>query len=209
MDKWYRKRWFGEIIVGVLIAVVTVVVSQFFYNTNVIKQVRLEFEKETFINQIPIYNRIISIFENRNLVHQDSVIVFTKPSIYRYKVDQFGNLLEIDSLNTVSSEVRKDTLFNVSAPSFIFKDVDYNRLINDLDYIRLNSNKLSPNLYKSINELLIFLDTYPLPIGDRHTRRSAAYYGAWGKENIYTQYFEIVERVHNQFQKSMRKFIEE
>lgn len=182
MDKWYRKRWFGEIIVGVLIAVVTVVVSQFFYNTNVIKQVRLEFEKETFINQIPIYNRIISIFENRNLVHQDSVIVFTKPSIYRYKVDQFGNLLEIDSLNAVSSEVRKDTLFNVSAPSFIFKDVDYNRLINDLDYIRLNSNKLSPNLYKSINELLIFLDTYPLPIGDRHKRRSAAYYGAWEKK---------------------------
>lgn len=209
MDKWYRKRWLGEIIVGVLIAVVTVIVSQSFYNTNVTKQVRLEFEKETFINQIPIYNRVISIFENRNLVYQDSVIVFAKPSIYRYKVDQFGNLLEIDSLNTISSEVRKDTLLNVSAPSFIFKDVDYNRLIDDLDYIKSNSSKLAPNLYKPINELLIFLDTYPLPIGDRYERRSAAYYGAWGKENIYTQYFEIVGRVHNQFQQSMRKFIEE
>lgn len=201
-NRWYQKRWVVEILIGICIAVVTVLASQLFYAMNVKTQVRMEYEKETFINQIPIYNRINSIYKNLRLKVVKVLIIPTRERTLQYKVDQFGNQIGVDSI--VSPIVKWDTLHNVKAPNFIFQDSEYNRLTNNLNYIKEHRDGLSPDVYEQFDTLFKFLDTHPLPPQDKKTRLGAIY-GIWGKEETYTEFYRIVSDLHLYIQKNMKK----
>ncbi len=199
---WYQKRWIIEILIGVCIAVVTVLVSQLFYAVNVKTQVRMEYEKETFINQIPIYNRVNSIYKDRGLRVVKVMIVPKRERILQYTVDQFGNQIEVDSI--LNPTVKWDTLYNVKAPNFIFQDSEYNRLINNLNYIKDHRDGLSPNVYEQFDTLFNFLENHPLPPQDRKIRIGTIY-GTWGKEETYTEFYRIISDLHLYIQKNMEK----
>lgn len=189
-----------EILIGICIAVVTVLVSQLFYAMNVKTQVRMEYEKETFINQIPIYNRINSIYKDFRLKTVKEMIIPTRKTILRYTVDQWDNQIGVDSI--LNPIVKWDTLYNVKAPNFIFQDNEYNRLINNLNYIKEHRDGLSPDVYIQFDMLFNFLDDHPLPPKERKIRLGAIY-GIWGKEKTYTEFYRIISDLHSYIQKNM------
>lgn len=200
---WYQKRWLIEVLIGICIAVVTVLASQLFYAMNVKTQVRMEYEKETFINQIPIYNRVNSIYKNLRLKVVEVMIMPTREMTLQHKVDQFSNQIAVDSI--VSPIVKWDTLHYVKAPNFIFQDSEYNRLTNNLNYIKERRDGLSPDVYEQFDTLFQFLENHPLPPQERKTRLGAIY-GTWGKEETYTEFYRIISDLHSYIQKNMKKF---
>ena len=162
----------------------------------------MEYEKETFINQIPIYNRVNSVYKDCGLRVVKVMIIPTRERRLQYTVGQFGNQIEVDSI--LNPTVKWDTLYNVKVPNFIFQDSEYNRLINNLNYIKNHRDGLSPNVYEQFDTLFNFLENHPLPPQDRKIRIGAIY-GTWGKEETYTEFYRIISDLHLYIQKNMEK----
>lgn len=86
---------------------------------------KLEFEKETAIAQLPLYNRIKSLIKNDSIL---TVATFTPTQIATTYIGQYGNIRGRE----VKKDVKMDTL-TITAPFFMFNDAAYSLLMNDLE----------------------------------------------------------------------------
>lgn len=63
-----KKEWIIQSLISVCVSILTVIFAQSFHAYNLRIQMKLEFEKETAIAQLPLYNRIKSLIKNDSIL---------------------------------------------------------------------------------------------------------------------------------------------
>lgn len=190
-----KKEWIIQSLISVCVSILTVIFAQSFHAYNLRIQMKLEFERETAIAQLPLYNRIKSLIKNDSIL---TVTTFTPTQITTTYIDPYGNIRGRE----LKKEVKMDTL-TITAPFFIFNDAAYSLLIDDLEYIKENRNMLDPTTYTQMNKLIIFLEEHPIP--NKKTRISEVLYH-WGKKEVYTEYYQIIRDLNELFRDKVDKY---
>lgn len=190
-----KKEWIIQSLISVCVSILTVIFAQSFHAHNLRIQMKLEFERETAIAQLPLYNRIKSLIKNDSIL---TVTTFTPTQITTTYIDPYGNIRGRE----LKKEVKMDTL-TITAPFFIFNDATYSLLIDDLEYIKENRNMLDPTTYTQMNKLIIFLEEHPIP--NKKNRISEILYH-WGKKEVYTEYYQIIRDLNELFRDKVDKY---
>lgn len=190
-----KKEWIIQSLISVCVSILTVIFAQSFHAYNLRIQMKLEFERETAIAQLPLYNRIKSLIKNDSIL---TVTTFTPTQTVTTYIDQYGNLCGRE----LKKDVKMDSL-TITAPFFMYNDAAYSLLIDDLEYIKGNRNMLDPKTYAQMNKLIIFLEKHPIP--NKKNRISEILYH-WGKKEVYTEYYQIIRDLNELFRDKVDKY---
>lgn len=197
-DNRKRIKYFGNVAITCLI---TLAITQIFYKYNLNTQLKLEFEKEVFINQIPIYNRINSLLNDLEL-NSVELITTTANRINFVHRDQFKNVIDTVVVKDLSS-AKKETII-VVAPNFMFVDTYYDRTINNLTFIKQNKDNLAPSVYMQVDSLFKFLDLHPIPNKNERLSNILAH---WSKKDVYMEYYMILNGLNDIFHDNINRYV--
>lgn len=196
-----NKRYIKHFSNVAITCLLTLGLSQIFYKYNLDTQLKLEFEKEIFINQIPLYNRINSLLKDFELNSIELTTITANRTNYIYK-DQFENVIDTVVVKD-SSSAKKEAIF-VIAPNFMFSDTYYDRTINNLNFIKQNKDNLAPSVYMQVDSLFKFLDLHPIPNKDERLSNILAH---WSKEGVYKEYHEILKGLNDLFHDNINRYV--
>lgn len=194
-----NKRYIKHFSNVAITCLLTLGLSQIFYKCNLDTQLKLEFEKEIFINQIPIYNRINSLLKDFELYAVELTATTANRAIYK---DKFENVLDTIVVKDLLS-AKTETMF-IKAPNFMFSDTYYDRTINNLNFIKQNKDNLAPSVYMQVDSLFKFLDLHPIPNKDERLSNILAH---WSKEGVYKEYHEILKGLNDLFHDNINRYV--
>lgn len=200
-DNKQKASWYRDIVLIVLTVICTTLATQIVYEYNIKLQLQLEIEKDFILRQYHIYNRVKLLHEKFKIVTYKEYLPTQKLQRVYVKSDRFKNIhgrgFDVDSI------VKYDSI-QMTAPVFIFSDDVYDLFVENLSYIKSNIKDIEPEIYMSAKSLFDFLEKYPFPIKEK--RIQEIFLSGWGREIVYTEFQEHLNKLYLNYQKCMDKY---
>lgn len=184
--------------------IVTVLLAQAYYASNVNYQVKIEAEKDLYISQMETYNalQMIKKFSDKHSFKCKYYLGELQTYVF---VDIFGNELKKDIVKDSMKVSFIDTTFSV--PIFVCKKnvrADFLRYISILES---NCMKLEPEASKQCNGLLSIISNYPLPDCDSLSVKTVVGSG-WTSLDLQEEYYSLINELNARLEKKVKKFRE-
>ena len=184
--------------------IVTFLLTQAYYARNVHYQVKIEAEKDLYINQMEIYNALLMIKKQCDTIHFKHESYVGKPKKY-IGVDKFGNHIFENVVKDDSKVSFVDSTYSV--PKFVCKKnlrAGYSRYI---DILESNCMRLEPDASKKCNELLSIIANNPLPDCDSISVKSVIESG-WTSIILQEKYCKLVKELIIKLGSKVERFTE-
>lgn len=177
-----------DIAVPIIAALVAVILNQWFYESNKRTDAWINYEIESIKLQRPVLNRILSFTYKNELIVLTTVLRHTY--IYVDTVSESG-----DNKNPRDGEtVTIDENYTDSLPAFIVYEDRRNRLMQDLAYIKENRDLLDHEIYIIVDELLDYIEEYPMP--DLHDDDEMSK-TKWRESKVRNGWQDIIDKLRN------------
>ncbi len=179
-------------------AIVSLGVSFFTINRSTSK----ELKAALFKDEIPVLNRVSEIWSECALtdlvIIGEHHIIEMQPIVY---IDSNGDEVGRDSL--VKETLSRDTV-SVYIPAFAYKKESYEVLRESIEFLHGNLDKLSPETYTSIVDLLSYLEKYPVTWMENESDRLN---NIWTKPEVYSGFFDRLGTIYSSYIRRQKKYL--
>lgn len=182
--------------------IVTILLTQAYYAHNVRYQVRIEAEKDLYINQIETYNAL-QMIKTISKLHSFQYKTYFGQKKIRIYVDIFGNYMKQDIKNDSNSITLVDSTYNV--PVFVCNTDVGENFYRYITILRSNCMRLDPKASIKCNEFIAFVNAHPIPACDSITPRSVIESG-WTSTEYQRQYYSLLNELYDILKLKVDKF---
>ena len=146
-----------ELLLIVFGALIGVLANQVFFRENKAYEMKVELQRDLLKEQYQYLNRILQFTHRYEIT---TTLYYTQPlQILRYIEQGSNKLIRTD---TIVAKVTDST--SLTMPSFILKGDRRAKFIEDLEYIKINKDKIDHEVYSKFEELLDIISENPIPL---------------------------------------------
>lgn len=171
--------------------IVTSLLTQAYYHSNIHYQVRIEAEKDLCISQLETYNALCLIKSIDSLITFHNKAYYGNAEVHVF-VDEFGNLIKRQCICDTTNVVLKDSTFYV--PNFVCNVVAHDIFIKSIGILESNSMNLAPRACELSYKLISFINNHS--INNTLTKKRDIIESGWASADIYNEYYKIIDELY-------------
>lgn len=145
-----------ELLLIVFGALIGVLINQVFFRENKDYEMKVELQRDLLKEQYQYLNRILQFTHRYEIT---TAVYYTKPmQILRYIEKGSNKVIKRDTI-----EMGVTDSSSLTMPSFILKADRRMKFIEDIEYIKINKDKIDHEVYSKFEELLDIVSENPIP----------------------------------------------
>lgn len=167
-------------------ALIGALANQVFFKDNKDYEMKAELQKDLLKEQYQYLNRILQ-FTHRYEI--STTLYYTQfIEIKKYIEDGTNKVIKTD---TTEKTITDSTYLTM--PSFILKSDRRSRLIDDLEYIKTNKDKIDHEVYSKFERLLDIISENPIP---KSTDNMELIKSPWNKKEVQDKWHKVITELY-------------